>query len=100
MVYLSDMKLTSILFLLLAVGPAAKAADGASVDLKARAILEEMNKAYKSVRTLEQETVYSGGSANTARLFFERPNRISLDMLEPSGVGGLASRKVLCDGKN
>jgi outer membrane lipoprotein-sorting protein len=70
-------------------------ADGPAVEPRAKLILDEMEKAYRTVQTLAQETTYSGGSSSQSRLFFQRPNRIAIDM----GSGGSPSRRVVCDGK-
>src|ERR1041385_5580567 len=65
--------------------------DGPAIEPRARAILAEMERAYRDLHSLSQETTYSGGTSQQARLFFQKPNRIAID---------LGARRVLCDGKN
>lgn len=94
------MNFAKILLALCIPATAMAAADGQAIDPRAKAVLDAMTLAYRSLHSLQQETVYSGGSANTSRLFFEKPNRINMEMVEPSVTGGLSSRRILCDGKN
>jgi outer membrane lipoprotein-sorting protein len=93
------MKLIAAVLTFLATALSPVLADGPAIDPKARLLLDEMVKAYRSLHTLDQETVYSGGTANSSRVYFQRPNRISIEMMEP-GQTGIGSRRVLCDGKN
>ena len=77
-------------------------ADDSVFDPKARATLDEMVKAYRSVRTLDQETSYSGaGAIVKSHLVVQRPNKLLLEIWEsraerPQPV----MRRILSDGKD
>src|SRR5438105_11111535 len=56
-----------------------------SVEARARAALEAMSRAYRALKTLDQETTYSAsgtamGRLVKSRLVVQRPNRLLLEV--------------------
>jgi len=76
-----------ILALMLVLGAAGPARASDTADPRARAVLEEMTKAYRRLRTLEQETTYQIkgselGRLVKSRLVVQRPNKLFLEITE------------------
>jgi len=83
--------------------PGARADDVPVFDPKAKGVLDAMVRAYRDLRTLDQETTYSedapGGLARS-RLVAQRPNKILLEVLRKTpGRPQPVVTRVLCDGK-
>lgn len=85
----------------LAISPAARG----QVDPEARKLLEDMTRAFRSLRSLEMTTVYSGDTGGfskpvRARLVMRRPNRLLYEVWQDTpGLGRSTVKRYLCDGK-
>ncbi len=80
-------------------------ADDRAFDPRAKAVLEEMVKSYRRLKSLEQESVYDSRGSSAARilktkLVFERPNRLVLDIHERSPQKESSVRRFVSDGKD
>ena len=80
--------------------------NSASIDPKAKTILEQTVRAYHDLRSLEQETVYNASGTGLGRLLkskllVQKPNKLLLELYErdPNKTNGAVSR-FLCDGKS
>ena len=79
--------------------------DKGAFDPRAKALLEEMVRAYQRVKTLTQESVYEskGSEASrilSSRLVLQRPNRLLLEVHERSPEKGSIVRRFVSDGKD
>src|SRR5688500_204442 len=80
-------------------------ADERAFEPRAKAALEEMVKAYRRLKSLEQESVYDSRGSSAARilktkLVFERPNRLLLEIHERSPQKESSIRRFVSDGKD
>ncbi len=79
-------------------------AAGAQVDPSARAALDAIARAYRELKTLQQETSYSASGTNvslvSARLAFQKPNLLLLEVRQ-NVQGSLQPilRRYVCDGR-
>jgi outer membrane lipoprotein-sorting protein len=75
------------LFFCLALAPNAGAQERAAIEPGAKKALEEMVRAYRRLRTLDQESVYTlsgigGAPLIRSRLVFQRPNRLLIETFQ------------------
>jgi hypothetical protein len=97
-------RLASAIFAVLAL-PAFASFDEGAVEPQARAVLNDMVRAYRGVKTLEQESEYDSKGSSAARilkakLIIQRPNRLLLEVTERGGDKGSVLRKFVSDGKD
>ncbi len=94
------------LCLCLALAPGVCAQERAAIDPGAKKALDEMVRAYRRLRTLDQESVYTVSGMGSApmvrsRLVFQRPNRLLIETFQkiPDRTIPLLTR-LLSDGKD
>ena len=85
--------------------PAFALPDERALEPRARGVLNDMVKAYRGVKSLEQESEYDSKGSSAARilrakLIIQRPNRLLLEVTERGGDKGTILRKFVSDGKD
>jgi outer membrane lipoprotein-sorting protein len=95
-----------LIFLCIILAPAVSAQETAAIDPGAKKALEEMVRAYRRLRTLDQESVYTLSGMGSApmvrsRLVLQRPNRLLIETFQkvPDRQTPLLTR-LLADGRD
>ncbi len=97
---LNALKYSAILISMVCVAAARPALGQGAITPEARTVMDEAVRAYRALRTLDQETTYDGGPVIKAHLTVQRPNRLLFEVTEHAITGsGSAVRRFLCDGK-
>ena len=93
-----------IFALLLLASPLTSIADERVIEPRAQAALDEMVRAYRRLKSLDQESVYDSRGSSAARimktrLLLEKPNRLLLEIQEREPTKGSIIRRFVSDGK-
>lgn len=79
---------------------------GAQIEPRARQTLSDMVRAYRSLRSLDMQTTYTGDPGGftkpvKSRLVMQRPNRLLYEVWQNSpGFGRSAVKRYVCDGRS